>query len=516
MYQQNDGDELTMKKFFVILSFFITVNAAAQEVNPNGYNKFYYPDGSISSEGTLKNGQPDGFWKTYYPDGVLKSAGRRTNFQLDSLWLFFDEKGDTATVINYNYGKKNGYTLTYTDNVLKSKELYRDDKKEGVSFYYEKGVLSEEIPYKDNKKQGEGYRYNKNGDIVAIMTFKNGSLIDQNNINRVDSRGMKQGVFKTFYPDKKVKTECYYKDDKLNGYYREFDQKGKETLIVRYINGEIQQENKNALASNKETVKVKNEFYSDGTLKKSGGYKDSLPVGVHRVYNEQGKIKSSETYSEEGKKIADGIVDGKGREQGKWTLYDSLGNVSGKGSYKNGKREGEWLFCFPGGQTEQKGVYKDGKPEGKWLWYYSDGKLRREENFVKGREDGICYELSPIGDTIQSGEFVEGSKEGRWKTDVGDALVIENYSDGELHGEYKVYFISTKKLKIETKYLQGNLHGRYREFYENGRIKTDGEYVAGKENGVWSFYDEDGLLETQIEYSQGEIAKVDGNAMPKK
>ncbi|MCR4560771.1 MAG: hypothetical protein K5685_11895 [Bacteroidales bacterium] len=87
-----------MKKFFIILSFFIAVNAEAQEVNPNGYNKFYYPDGSISSEGTLKNGQPDGFWKTYYPDGVLKSAGRRTNFQLDSLWLFFDEKATRQTL----------------------------------------------------------------------------------------------------------------------------------------------------------------------------------------------------------------------------------------------------------------------------------------------------------------------------------------------------------------------------------------------------------------------------------
>jgi antitoxin component YwqK of YwqJK toxin-antitoxin module len=505
-----------MKNFLFAILFFSAYNVAAQEVNPNGYNKFYYPDGSLSSEGTLRNGQPDGFWKTYYPDGVLKSAGRRTDFQLDSVWLFFDQKGDTINVINYNYGKKNGYTLTYENNLVKSKELYRDDKKQGVSFYYEKGILHEEIPFKDDKKQGEGYRYNKNEEIVAIMTFKNGSLIDQSNINRTDSRGLKQGVFKTFYPDKKVKTECYYKDDKLNGYYREFDQKGKEISIVRYINGEIQEEKKNSLTTAKETVKVKNEFYSDGTLKKSGGYKDSLPVGVHRTYNEQGKIKSSETYSEEGKKIADGIVDGKGREQGKWTLYDSSGSVSGKGSYKNGKREGEWQFYFPGGQVEQKGVYKDGNPEGKWLWYYSDGKLRREENFLHGKEDGICYELSISGDTIQSGEFSEGEKYGLWKTDSGDALVVENFSDGELHGDYKVYFMPAQKPKIEAKYLQGNLHGKYREFYENGRVKSEGQYAGGKENGVWRYYGEDGLLETEIEYSQGEIAKVDGNAMPKK
>jgi len=512
-----------MKKYCVLFFVLSSLQVMAQQVNPNGYNKFSFPDGSISSEGTLKDGKPDGFWKTYYPNGVLKSAGRRTNFLLDSVWLFFDELGDTTRLINYNYDKRNGYTFEYEvfqdsvkHNVVKSKELYRDDKKQGTSFYYEKGVLKEEIPFKDDKKHGEGYRFNKNGDIVAIMTFKNGALIDQNNINRVDSRGMKQGVFKTFFPDKKVKTECYYKDDKLNGYFREFDQKGKEISIVRYINGELVQENKNALSQTTETVKVKNEFYSDGTLKKSGGYKDSLPVGVHRTYNEQGKIKSSQTFSEEGKKIADGIVDGKGRQQGKWTLYDSLGNVSGKGSYKNGKREGEWLFYFSLEKIQQKGVYKDGKPEGKWLWYYSDGKLRREENFVNGKEDGFCYELSPTGDTLQSGEFIEGFKHGLWKTNMGDALVLEKFSDGELHGDYRVYFLPSKKLRIEASYLQGGQHGKFREYYENGKIKTEGQYAGGKENGMWRFYSEDGLLETEIEYSQGEIAKVDGNAMPKK
>lgn len=500
-----------------------TVTFGQNQIVANGYNKFYYPDGSISSEGTLRNGQPDGFWKTYYPNGKLKSAGNRTNFQLDSIWLFFDEAGDTTSLINYNYGKRNGYTVTYTSyndsvhhNLPKSKELYRDDKKLGLAFYYEKGVLSTEIPYKDDLKHGEGYQYDKSGSIVAIMTYKYGELVNKDIINRIDEKGLKQGLFKTFYPDKKVKTECYYKDGLLNGYYREFDNKGKETSIVRYINGELQQEKKNSLADSKESVKVKNDFYADGTLKKSGGYKDSIPVGVHRTYNEKGKISGAVTYNEEGKKIADGIVDGKGREQGKWTLFDSTGSISGKGVYKNGKREGEWVFYFSNGKTEQQGLYKDGNPEGKWLWYYSDGKLRREENFERGKEEGDYYELSITGDTLQSGMFSEGEKDGIWTTKTGDAIVYEKYQFGLLHGDYKVYFAETGKIKIDAKYLQGNLHGKYREFYIDGKIHIDGQYVSGRENGDWKIYNEDGLVDTEIEYSQGEIIKVDGAQMPVK
>lgn len=514
-----------MKKVCMILAFALSwCSAYAQnQINNNGYNKFYYPDGSISSEGTLRNGKPDGFWKTYYPDGKLKSAGKRTEFQLDSTWLFLDERGDTTSLINYNYGKKNGYSCTYTSyddsthhNVIKSKELYRDDKRQGYAFYYQKGRLDTEIPFKDDRKHGEGYQYDKNGVIVAILTYKYNDLVDRTIINRTDETGLKQGVFRTFYPDKKVRTECYYKDDRLNGYYREFDNKGKELKTLRYLNGELQNEDKNSLVSSKETAKVKNEYYADGTIKNSGGFKNDKPVGVHRTYNEKGKINGGSTYSDQGKKIADGIVDGKGREQGKWTLYDTLGSVLGKGAYKNGLRDGQWYFYFASGKTEQEGIYKDGKPEGKWIWYYPGGGVRRVENFLKGQEDGEYYELTAQGDTIQKGEYIEGEKYGLWRTISGDALILENYQDGTLHGDFQIYFWPENKLKVDAHYLQGNLHGKYVEYFPDGKVSREGQYSAGNQNGMWKIYNEDGFVETTLEYSQGEITKIDGSEMPRK
>ena len=60
-----------------------------QNTNPNGYNKFYYDNGKISSEGPMRDGKPDGYWKTYSLNGVLKSEGNRKNFQLDSVWKFY-------------------------------------------------------------------------------------------------------------------------------------------------------------------------------------------------------------------------------------------------------------------------------------------------------------------------------------------------------------------------------------------------------------------------------------------
>ena len=64
-----------MYRFLIIISFILPVAIfaqPAQNVNPNGYNTFYYDNGKISSEGTMREGKPDGYWKTYSENGKIK------------------------------------------------------------------------------------------------------------------------------------------------------------------------------------------------------------------------------------------------------------------------------------------------------------------------------------------------------------------------------------------------------------------------------------------------------------
>ncbi len=78
--------------FFLIL-FVSKQSLFGQVTNPNGYNTFFYDNGSKSSEGTMRDGKADGYWKNYYKNGKVKIEGNRKNFQLDSLWKFYSEKG---------------------------------------------------------------------------------------------------------------------------------------------------------------------------------------------------------------------------------------------------------------------------------------------------------------------------------------------------------------------------------------------------------------------------------------
>jgi antitoxin component YwqK of YwqJK toxin-antitoxin module len=88
-----------MKRIFILLFFvFIGLISFTQEKGTlkDGYQVFKYPNGTISSEGLIKNGKPEGYWKSFYVTGVKKSEGRRTNYLLDSIWVFYDQSGDTT------------------------------------------------------------------------------------------------------------------------------------------------------------------------------------------------------------------------------------------------------------------------------------------------------------------------------------------------------------------------------------------------------------------------------------
>ncbi len=149
-----------MKKILIFLCLFpVAINAFGQEVE-NGYTRFYYPNGQVSSEGNMRNGQPDGFWKTYYVSGIIKSQGLRINHELDSTWTFYNQAGDVVQRIDYKYGKKNGYSYTYgyansVIPIVLSKELYVNDQKEGLSYYYyNDGSLQNEVNYENGKREG--------------------------------------------------------------------------------------------------------------------------------------------------------------------------------------------------------------------------------------------------------------------------------------------------------------------------------------------------------------------------
>ncbi len=505
-------------RIFLILVFAVVIpfKMLAQEVEPDSaFVQYFYPNGQVSSEGSMKNGQPDGYWKTYYVTGVIKSEGKRTNFLLDSTWNFYNQAGELVQSISYSIGKKNGYSNRYRyDNplapgqaTLVSKELYVNGKREGNSFYYHPtGELKQMVYYKNNRKQGMAREYNQDSVLITVLEYKDNYLVNRERVNRTDTKGQKQGTFREYYENGKIKKEEHYLDNQLHGYYREFDGKGDLLMAMRYERGQIMEEIDEDL---KELLDMKSTYDQQGRLIFRGGYKDGIPVGIHRFYDTTGVVENAHLYNDLGQKISEGIIDEQGRRVGTWKDFYVTGEIRADGAYSDNQRSGKWTFYFRTGGIEQKGRFERGRYQGLWMWYYPNGNTWREESYFNGREDGLFVEYDRDGKILTKGDYISGEKDGEWIYQVGDHEERGTYVIGLREGEWK-YFYNDGKLKYEGFYSQGNPDKRHKYYYPSGVLKEEQYYEMGIREKNWKKYDKEGNLVMTITYKNNIEQRING------
>ncbi len=482
-----------------------------KETLKDGYQVFKYPNGAISSEGLLKNGKPDGFWKSYYVTGIKKSEGKRTNFLLDSIWLFYDQAGDTTEKINYLDGKKNGWYYKYKKDPSRgtyiwSKELFAADRKEGTAYlYFPDGKIQQTFAYNKGKKEGLSKEYDREGNIITLLEYHNDFLVSREKINRFDKNGLKQGEWKDFYPNGGIKSERTFKDDLMNGYYKEYDIRGKLVLTMLYENGAIVK----SKVEDEPDIEIVTKHDADGKVIYSGPYRNKIPVGVHREFGKDGKVTNAYIYNDNGLLLSEGIVDEAGNRNGKWKDLYPDGKTEAEGQFADNKRSGQWKFYNTLEKVEQTGSYKNGRPDGLWDWYYDDGKLLKEEEYFQGQRDGSSTEYAEDGEIIAQGQYSDGEKNGSWKYKLGDLTEEGKYITGLRDGVWKSYY-DNGKLKFKGNYVQGNPDGQQIIYYDNGKIKEEQYYQMGIRQKAWKKFDENGSVFLVISYKDDVETSING------
>lgn len=495
-----------LKYFAAILAILLSIKIYAQEnpVNPDGYNTFYHPNGKIASEGIMREGKPDGYWKTYNERGFLIAEGNRVNFLLDSTWNFYDDSSRLVLQINYREGKKDGIRRTFRpDEILE--ENFTNDIKNGLTVtFFPDGKVKKTVNFVNGYEDGVAREYSHDGTIIALLQYKRGFIIDRENINRTDKNGLKQGRWKYFYDDGKVKLEGIYRDDKRNGYFKEYDEKGMLIDIAKYVNDERQEETPELVK-----LDVKTDYYPNGRPKTVASYKADVPEGIRRDYDSTGKVISSFTYKE-GKIISEGIIDDEGVKDGPWKEFYESGQLRAEGMYALGNKIGRWRFYHENGSIEQEGTFNNqGNPEGPWKWFYDDGKILREENYRNGLSDGVYTEYDETGKVITQGEFVDGLEEGFWKFEYGDTREEGTYKAGMRNGEWKTYY-DNGELAFVGSFIDDNPNGQHTWFWPDGKKRDQGEFIMGLRTGDWVQFSEDGTVFLVIAYQNGVEKRYDG------
>src|SRR3972149_148330 len=336
--------KITIGSFILILFGYLLFSQ--QGINPDGYNIFYYNNGQVASEGFFKNGKPDGYWKTYYENGILKSEGVWLNNSLDSTWVFYNNEGDTIEKISYYSGSKNGYHFTYyvgDSNSVKAKELYINNKLEGYSYYYFPGGSTHEIiSYRENQKHGLGKEFSDNGNIITLYQYSYGRLVNIERINRYNKQNLKNGVWREYYDNDRIKNEITYVDGLKNGIYKEYDEDGNLKKTFYYTKDSIVDKNFEIIFE----VDVRKEYDSLGNLIFQGAYKSDTPVAIHRYYDTSEVVVKAVTYDHKGNIYSNGVIDDAGLRQGDFVYFYPSGEVRAKGKYLNNRRIGKWYFYF--------------------------------------------------------------------------------------------------------------------------------------------------------------------------
>jgi len=491
----------------ILMCTLFTIEMVAQDtthVNPNGYNKFYYDNGAVSSEGNMMNGKPDGYWKNYYENGHLKSEGNRKNYLLDSLWRFYDEDGKLVLEINYKEGKKNGYRTTYQGDEV-TKETFVNDVKQGPTYVlYPNGSVKMKTLFVNGLEQGIGREYDKNGNVIQLITYKKGYIVSRERINRYDADSLPNGKWKWFFDDEKLRMEGTFKHGLKNGYFKEYDDEGNLISAVKYVDGEKQEQ-----AEELQKLDVRTDYYPNGIPKVIGTYdKNGIPEGVRREYDKKGKVEKAYIFRH-GKVIAEGIFTDAGEKEGLWKEYFPDGQLKATGLYNKDLHEGLWKFYYPTGQIEQIGKYINDKPDSTWRWFYSNGKIKREEKFYNGLSDGLMTEYNVDGKVIAQGEYIEGKKGDFWFYVEGDNREEGNYVEGLRSGLWKSYY-DDGQLSFQGKFIDDLPNGKHTWYWDNGKIKKEGNYVMGRKTGDWKKYDPNGMLIITISYKSGKEVKYDG------
>lgn len=243
-------------------------------------------------------------------------------------------------------------------------------------------------------------------------------------------------------------------------------------------------------------------------------------------YHEDGSFAEATAYHPDGisKKRTATFVNWE--KSGKQLEYDENGTQASLHTYQNDMLNGPFEYYHPNGKISESGTYRYNSLEGVAQSFDLNGLPLRKMNFDNGLLDG-AYEEFESGRVTLRGSYADGEKTGLWerlmpdKTEESmvtyefhhyakgqlhgrfkevrwDSIVVGNYQEGQLDGEYLVYQPQTKfwlgdepqesDLTVKGKYFKGLRTSNWQFFYRGGGLLMSGDYVLDKQHGTWKHY----------------------------
>jgi len=445
--------------------------------------KLYSPDGIVTSEGRLKDGKKDGKWKFYTNTGILTSEENYKNGLYEGFTINYFNNGKISSYIEYKKGKKNGL----------------------FQAYYKNGNLKKEGFYLEDKANGYWYNYNINGNINEINFYKNENF--EGYQEDYDFFGRKKT--ESFYNDGVLLITQYF-DTIGNIYFVDSIKNGNGVSLIKDINGKILFKTNVLSGLWKDTAKL---FNYIGTTIYEGLYVNGRKHGIHKWYDDFGKLKSEISYKF-------------GVEEGNSKLYDHNSKLYLSENYTNG-RKNKVIYYYPNEKVEIESNYYNGKRNGYTKYFAPDGQFAFQIFFnddlpvsysYKDKDEKMLNEI-PIskehtklmayfsnGNKAAEIEFKNSERNGKTIYYYPSGIKKEEafYIDDEIDGTYKLWN-NNGKLIEEIDYSYGEVNGISKYYNDNGKLIIEENYVNGLPHGISKYYDKSGKLTHILRFYLGTL-----------
>ncbi len=426
--------------------------------NLNAYKQFD-KSGGIIAEGKLKRGKLK--FESYRVDGSKRSDGQYVKKDRTGIWNFYDNYGVLSSKENYAKGTIEGEKEVYfADGSLFKKMKYADGQIEGYyEEYYNTGQLEQHGHYKAGELDGVWEGYYLNGAREYRYFYMNGE---------------RHGDQYNYAVDGKLATvESFERGSYLNSAY--FDTLGNEyaSLGLDYGTGEI--DNKHMYFD----AKVSHQSFLNG-------YRNGPAVWYHH----NGNVRIQASYT-------------KDRRTGDWIWYDENGLVKTRGSYTNGDKHGKWENFFSD-DTKLRSVefYEYGVLQGASKRFDKEtGKVTFERFYIDGNKNGPAPLNSKNGTLKYTRHYEFGTLVAYSALNEAGELIKEEPLTGGT-GSINAFYPNGKP-SMEVHYLEGVLHGKYVEYFENGNIEDDTQMYYGDNHGLAKYYYENGQMKSFYTYIHG-------------
>jgi antitoxin component YwqK of YwqJK toxin-antitoxin module len=327
----------------------------------------YHNDFLVSREKinrTDNNHLKQGEWKEFYPNGAIKTEKTYKDDLLHGYYKEYDTKGNLVLTMLYDNGA-----------IVKSRVEDEPDI-EVVNRYDNEGKLIYSGPFRNNVPVGVHREYGKDGKISNALIYNDTGLLLSEGI--VDEAGNLNGRWKDYYPDRKIKAEGTYTDNRRTGLWK---------------------------------------FYNTASkVEQTGSYSNGRPDGLWTWYYDDGSVLREEDYFQ-------------GLRDGQYTEYSPDGKIITTGQYSDGEKNGEWKF--KSGDYTEEGRYILGLKDGQWKAYYENGKLQFRGNYIQGNADKQHLYYYESGKVKEEQYFQMGIRQRTWKKydEEGVPIIIITYKD---------------------------------------------------------------------------------------